>query len=407
MKSHILKLSMERREFIRLAGAGAAAGLFGNDIFILPEIRKSGDLKYHKITDIKFTSVKLSYPRQVGKNSRLDIHGFGPTSGVHVLYTGQGASGWGMNRGSEKVLNERFELIKGKSVAELISPLSGITSSDIDGFDFSLFDLAGKILDKPVYRLLGKRRPETQLCYSGMIYFDDLEPADKPAGMDKILEECRWDYNYGYRQFKLKIGRGNKWMEKESGLKRDIEVTKLVHSAFPDCDILVDGNNGFTIDEFIRYMEGIEGIRLFWIEEPFHETVEDYAKLHSWLRAHDLSPLLADGEANPDETVLKELGLQKIITVYLHDIANLGFTRWIRFMKEIDKMGLLASPHAWGSALKTNYIAHLAGAFGTTATIEGVTCTSDDVDLTDYMLKRGKLFPSSKPGFGMDLIKKI
>jgi len=26
-------------------------------------------------------------------------------------------------------------------------------------------------------------------------------------------------------------------------------------------------------------MEGIEGIRLFWIEEPFHETVEDYAKL--------------------------------------------------------------------------------------------------------------------------------
>jgi len=40
-------------------------------------------------------------------------------------------------------------------------------------------------------------------------------------------------------------------MEKEKGLQRDIEVTKLVHSAFPDCDILVDGNNGFTIDEFL------------------------------------------------------------------------------------------------------------------------------------------------------------
>ena len=407
MKSHILKLSMERREFIRLAGAGAAAGLFGNDIFILPEIRKSGDLKYHKITDIKFTSVKLSYPRQVGKNSRLDIHGFGPTSGVHVLYTGQGASGWGMNRGSEKVLNERFELIKGKSVAELISPLSGITSSDIDGFDFSLFDLAGKILDKPVYRLLGKRRPETQLCYSGMIYFDDLEPSDNPAGIDKILEECRFDYNYGYRQFKLKIGRGNKWMEKEKGLKRDIEVTKLVSSSFPDCDILVDGNNGFTIDEFIRYLEGIEGTRLFWIEEPFHETIEDYAKLNSWLRVHNQNPLLADGEASPDEEVLKQLGSQKIIKVFLHDIAGLGFTKWIKFIQDLKLRGLLASPHAWGSAVKTNYIAHLCGAFGSTATIEGVTCTSDDIDLSGYMLKKGRLIPSSKPGFGMTLLKKI
>ena len=70
-------------------------------------------------------------------------------------------------------------------------------------------------------------------------------------------------------------------------------------------------------------------------------------------------------------------------------------------------MGNLSSPHAWGSAIKTNYISHLAGASGTTATIEGVTCTSDDVDLTDYRLRKGKLIPSSRPGFGMDLLKKI
>jgi mannose-6-phosphate isomerase class I len=42
----------------------------------------------------------------VGKNSQLDIHGFGPTSGIHVLFTDKGASGWGLNRASEKVLGE-------------------------------------------------------------------------------------------------------------------------------------------------------------------------------------------------------------------------------------------------------------------------------------------------------------
>lgn len=395
---------MERREFVRLAGA-AAAGIIYRDLPVTARISGISELVYHKISDIRFTTIKLNYPRQVGKNSRLDIHGWGPESGIHILYTDKGASGWGLNRGTQKSLAENFERIKGKPLSDLLIPEEGIIVKEFEGFDFSLYDLAGKILNKPVYRLLGKRKPETFPCYSGMIYFDDLEPADKPAGVDKILEECRWDYNYGYRQFKLKIGRGNKWMEKEAGLKRDIEVTKLVAGAFPDCDILVDGNNGFTIDDFIRYMEGIEGVRLFWIEEPFHETIEDYAKLYSWLRSHNLSPLLADGEASPDETVLRQLASQKIIDVFLQDISSLGFTRWIKFINEIRFMGLKTSPHAWGSAIKTNYISHLSGAFGTTATIEGVTCTSDDVDLTGYRLKKGKLVPSSKPGFGMELLK--
>ena len=398
---------MERRQFLKIAGVGTAAGFFGSNTLNMSELSNYNDLLDHKITNIKFTTVKLNYPRQVGKNSQLDIHGWGPTSGIHILYTDKGASGWGLNRGSQQQHTERFEKMKGKALSELISPSSGVLSSNLESFDFSLFDLAGKILNKPVYQLLGKKKPEAQLCYSGMIYFDDLEPADNPAGLNKILEECQYDYNYGYRQFKLKIGRGNKWMEKEKGLQRDIEVTKLVRKNFPDCDILVDGNNGFTADEFIKYLEGIEGIRLFWIEEPFHETMEDYIKLSSWLKAHNLDPLLADGEARPEEALLRQLGSQKLINVFLQDISGLGFTKWIKFMPEIKSMGLLASPHAWGLAIKTNYISHLSGAFGSTATIEGVTSTSEDIDLTDYKLKNGKLIPSAKPGFGMDLLKKI
>jgi D-galactarolactone cycloisomerase len=398
---------MERRQFLKIAGMGTAAGLLNSNSLDICNLNKYNDLLYHKITDIKFTSVRLSYPRQVGKNSQLDVHGWGPTSGIHILYTDKGASGWGLNRGTQQLHTEKFAMLKGKSVAELINPLAGVLSADTEAFDFSLFDLAGKILNEPVYKLLGKEEPEIQQCYSGMIYFDDLEPKDNPAGPEKILEECQFDYNYGYRQFKLKIGRGNKWMEKEKGLQRDIEVTKLVRKNFSDCDILVDGNNGFTADEFIKYLEGIKGIQLFWIEEPFHETMEDYIKLNSWLKDNNLNPLLADGEARPDEALLRELGSRKLLDVFLQDISGLGFTKWIKLMPEIKTMGLLASPHAWGSAIKTNYISHLSGAFGNTSTIEGVTSTSEDIDLTGYKLKNGKLFPSSRPGFGMDLLKKI
>lgn len=398
---------MERRHFLKITSAGTIAGLAGVKIIMPDNSGRDPELSYHRISEIKFTTIKLSYPRQVGKNSQLDIHGWGPVSGIHILYTDKGAAGWGMNRGSEKQLTEKFEIIKGKKVSDLIIPGTGVTIPDCEGFDFSLYDLAGRILGKPVYSLLGKKKPEIHPCYTGMIYFDDLEPASAPAGPGKVLEECRFDYDYGYRQFKLKIGRGNKWMEKEQGLRRDIEITKMVRENFHDCDILVDGNNGFTAEEFIRYMDAIDGIELFWIEEPFHETVGDYEKLDTWLKNRGLDPLLADGEARPDDEVLKQLASRKILDVYLQDISGLGFTKWIGFMKEINKMGLMASPHAWGSAVKTNYIVHLCGAFKNVPTIEGVTCKSEDVDLTDYKLVNGNLVPSDKPGFGMELLKKV
>ena len=94
---------MERREFIKLAGAGAIVALSDNNMLYLREFKRTSDLRYHKISDIKFTTIKLNYPRLVGKNSQLDVHGWGPESGIHILYTDKGASGWGLNRGFSKI----------------------------------------------------------------------------------------------------------------------------------------------------------------------------------------------------------------------------------------------------------------------------------------------------------------
>ncbi len=405
---------MKRRTFLQALQVGvASATLFngkshGMDLTSLID-RTSADkeLAYHRIQEIKFSTVKLNYPRLVGKNARLDLHGYGPTVEICCIITDKGAMGWASLRGSkrdaEKIVNE----LVGKKVSEIFAAHIGTLQERYIPFDMALHDLAGIILQKPVYALLGKEKPFITDYYSGMIYFDDLEPAEKPAGIDLILEECRYDYGVGYRQFKLKIGRGHKWMPFEEGLRRDIEVTKAVNEAFTDCEILVDGNNGFSADQFIAYLKGISGTKLFWIEEPFHETVADYQKLRHYIREEGIETLLADGEADPDQQFLKELIQQKLLDVHLTDIEGLGFTNWRRLMPELQKLGAQASPHAWGSLLKTNYTAHLAGGLGNTVTIEGVTSSSDDVDLSGYTIRDGKLIPPSTPGFGMPLLKKI
>lgn len=405
---------MKRRTFLRALNVGIASTTLyqgvGNAMSLtalLSSNPQDRELSYHRIQEIKYSTVQMKYPRLVGKNARLNLHGYGPNVEICVIKTDKGAMGWASLRGSRKEAQQiEMELI-GKKVSELFASNVGTLNDKYIAFDIALHDLAGIILQKPVYELLGRKQPYTTDYYSGMIYFDDLEPSEQPAGIARILEECRYDYEVGYRQFKLKIGRGHKWMPFKEGLQRDIDVTNAVAKAFPDCGILVDGNNGFTVDQFIQYLKGIPSVNLFWIEEPFHETVSDYEKLRNYVKAAGIATLLADGEADPDPVLLKELFEKKLLDVHLTDIEGLGFTNWRRLMPELKKMGGQASPHAWGSLLKSYYTAHLAGGLGNTITIEGVTSTSEEVDLSGYKIQNGKLIPPSAAGFGMPLLKKI
>lgn len=404
---------MKRRNFIHTLNLGIASSillnsdLYAKSIFTLVSNPQDVELSYHRIQVIRFSNVRMQYPRLVGKNARLDIHGYGPRVDTCVIYTDKGAIGWASLRGSVRGAQEIARELIGKKVSEVFIPSVGIIDQKYIPFDAALHDLAGVILKKPVYALLGQQTPILTKYYSGMIYFDDLEPTQSPGGIDQILKNCQQDYDFGYRQFKVKIGRGNRWMSYKEGLKRDIEVTKKIAESFLNIDILVDGNNGFSAKEFTDYLKGIAGVKLFWIEEPFHETVAEYTYLRNWIKNEGIITLLADGEADANQDLVMELLQKKLIDVHLTDIEELGFTNWRNLMPKLEQIGSLASPHAWGSLLKTHYIAQLAGGLGNTVTIEGVTSSSDDVDLSGYKIINGQLVPPSTPGFGMPLLKKI
>ncbi|WP_423127986.1 enolase C-terminal domain-like protein [Gaoshiqia sp. Z1-71] len=399
---------MKRRNFLQTVSGGAAAAyLTANPLIGFSSARsvQDSELSYHTVEKVITKKVRIQYPRFVSKNAIRGNHGWGYDETICELVTNQGAKGWGVTLWGRSA-DEASAYLVGKKLSDLFAPELGLIDPKGAYADIALHDLAGKILNKPVYGLMGATEPETAVCYSGMIYFDDLTPFyNQPMGIDIILKECQFDYDLGYRQFKLKIGRGNKWMPKAAGIQRDIEVTKLVAEAFPDCDILVDGNDGYPLDDFEQYLKGIEGVKLFWIEEPFRETIEDYTKLRALLKKLGIETLLADGEASPDQDFLQQLMELKLMDVHLTDIQDIGYTGWRKLMPELKRLNVFASPHAWGSQIKTNAVAHLTGAYGNTVTIEGVTCISDDVDLGDYRLVNGKLIPSSAPGFGMTLYK--
>ena len=397
---------MNRRSFLQMTAASCAAtmipaaGAKGLNVSV-----NSTELARHKLVAVKYTPVQLRYPRPVGKNSRIGLHGTGPRITMCTITTDQGAEGLGLLRGSTENADKVFDTMKNKPLSELFSIAQGTLNDAHLPFDFVLYDLAGVIMNKPVYALMGAEKPILARAYSGMIYFDEMEPENNPAGFGKVLENCQFDINYGYRLLKVKIGRGGRWMPRAEGLKADIEITRLIHEHFPQIDILVDANDAYTVDECIAYLKGIENVPLFWIEEPFRETHEDCTKLKKWLLANSRrNTLLADGEADPDLPLALELGKEQIMDVYLDDISGYSLTRWRKLAPRLKEIGMMQSPHTWGDTIKAYYNTHFVAAYGNAPTLEGVTCFSGDIDFTSYRIVNGCIVPPSAPGFGMRLL---
>lgn len=399
---------MKRSDFIKMTGTGMFGTAFLGSHWLLAAERSNAqypELGKHKIARGELVEINFRWPRFVGKNGKIDFHGQYKKDLALKLFTDQGATGWGL---SNKKTEELLPLLVGKKVSELISPETGIAPGLDRSVDFALHDLMGNILEQPVYQLIGNKGSREVPVYSGMIYLDELNPENAAKGVDAILENCEWDYNYGYRQLKMKIGRSGRWYPHRQGLDKDIEVVRQIHRAFKgrNTGLLVDANDMYSLDDTIAFLQGIQDVPLIWVEEPFREEAAAGRRLRKWMDGNGFQKTwYADGEANPDHELCLQLGREKVMDVFLPDTFGYGFTSWIKLMPRLQKMGMLASPHAWGNRLKTHYTVHLAAGLGNVATVEGVTCLSDDIEYGDYPIVNGKIKVSIAPGFGMKLLK--
>jgi len=366
------------------------------------------ELAKHKIEKADIISLDYHWPRLVGRNGTKDVHGQYNKTTILRVKTDQGAEGWGISEG--KAIDSLSTII-GKKVVEIITPDHGLIAGlDTFHFDFALFDLMGVILQKPVYQILGANGPASVPVYSGMIYIDELPYKEVKGGLEVIKQNCAWDYDRGYRQMKIKIGRGKKWYPPKEGMDMDIKVVRMVYNEYGSkgVDILVDSNNGYTLQDTITFLKGIKGIPLYWVEEPFQEQMEDGKKLRAWMDKNGFEKTkYADGEwIRPHESdVALEMVRQGVVNTYINDIHAYGLTNWMKVMPVLKKANADASPHAWGDLLKTHYTAHLAAGLGNISTIEGVTCISEDIDYGNYPIKDGRISVSQDPGFGMKIRK--
>ena len=120
-----------------------------------------------------------------------------------------------------------------------------------------------------------------------MIYIDELPYKEVKGGMEVILKNCAWDYNHGYRQLKIKIGRGFKWYPAKEGMEMDIKVVKMVYDEYRSkgVDLLVDANNSYTLQDTMTFIKASkEFLCIGWrnLSKSKLMTEKNYA--HGWTK---------------------------------------------------------------------------------------------------------------------------
>jgi L-alanine-DL-glutamate epimerase-like enolase superfamily enzyme len=244
-------------------------------------------------------------------------------------------------------------------------------------------------------------------CYDTTLLIDDLHLPTDEEGAALIASEARFGFEQGHRAFKIKVGRGARHMPLEAGNRRDIAVIRAVRAAVgADAKILIDANNGYTLNIAKHILSETADCNLFWLEEAFHEDDELYEELHAWIEREGLPVLIADGEG-PASPHLLDYARRGIIDVIQYDIFGYGLTKWLETGPTLDEWNVRTAPHHYGRHLGNFVSGHLASAVANFAFIEWDELSTPGLDSSAYSLNDGLVTLPQAPGFGLKLDEKL
>jgi D-arabinonate dehydratase len=220
----------------------------------------------------------------------------------------------------------------------------------IGAIDNALWDLRGKILGQPVYRLLGGMRDTVPVYASGGYYHEGKT-------LDDLAKEYLGFVDAGYRTVKLKVG--------GLPLREDAARVAIVREAIgPDVALAIDANRAWNLPQATRFVREVEQYDLAWVEEPL--AVEDLAGALQLRQRIDVP--VAGGEGSHGRWEFRDLIDAGALDIVQPDCENCGgLTEWMRIASYASARFLKISPH--GTHLTA---AHAVAATENATMVEGL-----------------------------------
>ena len=185
-------------------------------------------------------------------------------------------------------------------------PLGQVAWSAISGIDLALWDIAGKILDAPIYQLLGGAAKDRIRLYTYAGSAEGIHAA-KQRGFNAAKTGPSLAHNGVLKQ---------PW-----NLKAEIARLKTMRDAAgDDFDILYDCHTQFKPEMALEFCTAIEEIRPFFVEEPMFTS--DLGKM-KWL-ADKVKVPLCQGESQFTKFGLQEMINKHHISFINPDVIHAG-----------------------------------------------------------------------------------
>ena len=186
----------------------------------------------------------------------------------------------------------------------------GIGMTAISAIDIAIWDLMGKLVGKPVFKLLGGRTKDKIPVYYSKLYADTI-----PA-MQAEAEEA---IKHGYQAFKSRFGYGPK--DGMAGMRENLKRVEALREVIGyDKDLMVEAYMGWNLDYTRRMLPKLEKYEPRWLEEPvIADDVAGYAELNAMG-----SVPISGGEHEFSVIGCKDLIEKRAVSILQYDTNRVG-----------------------------------------------------------------------------------
>ena len=228
-------------------------------------------------------------------------------------------------------INQAWEKMYGSSV---FWNREGIGIGVMGGINIAMYDLLGKRMQIPTYKLLGGVQKEKIRIYASNGLFDNSR---------QLLEDANKAYSLGFRVYKMRV------------INPDtiLGLVKAFNKKFKNkMQLIVDAVQGSAANPWatkvsINLAKKLEKEEIVFLEEPFRvENLKGYKDIKKFTLLN-----IAGAESIPTARAFKKYLDEDVFDILQFDIATSGFTEGRRICDLAYIHNKPVAIHSWGSAI--------------------------------------------------------
>lgn len=277
----------------------------------------------------------------------------------------------------------------------------GIALYALSAIDIALWDVLGKYLHQPIYKLLGGKFRDKIRVYASLIFNMDNPESSAREGM-KYVKQGFTAVKYGWGQSS----------ESSFGLDmdRDEEAIRIIRDALGSkVDLMVDVGRyvDWSLPYAIKMARRLKKFDIYWLEEPLpQDDIEGYITLKK-----ESDVWIAAGEGEYTRWGFKDWIVRQAVDVLQPDVSKAGGISETKRISDLAHIwNMIVVPHGFSTAINIAANLHLVASMPNVPMMEFRRTESPliyKLSKKPFEAKDGYLTIPEQEGLGMELDEEV